>query len=71
MMASLPAELLEKLTEATYSCAADMIDRLIDDIRIHSAELGGALARLSGKFAYNEIMDLIIKAKEQQNGNEA
>ncbi len=65
MMASLPAELMEKLTEATDSCGADRIDRLIDDIRIDSVELADELARLSGKFAYNEIMDLIIKANEQ------
>ncbi len=64
MMASLPAELLEKLTEATDSCGADRIDRLIDDIRIYSVDLGDELARLSGKFAYNEIMELIINANE-------
>ena len=59
------AELLEKLTEATDSCDADRIDRIIDDIRIYNNHLGDALARLSGKFAYNEIINLIDKAKEQ------
>lgn len=63
LMAGLSAELLERLTEATNSCDADKIDHIIGDIRIHNSLLGDELALLSGKFAYNEIMNLISKAK--------
>ncbi|MCP4297153.1 MAG: transporter substrate-binding domain-containing protein [Proteobacteria bacterium] len=63
LMAGKSAELLERLTEATDSCDADKIDHIIGDIRIHNSLLGDALAQLSGKFAYNEIMNLISKAK--------
>ena len=62
ILAGLPAELLERLAKATDSCNADKIDRIIGDIRTHNNQLGDALARLSGKFFYNEIKRLIDKA---------
>lgn len=64
-MAGLPVELLDRLAEATDSCSADKIDRIICDIRSNNNQLGDALARLSGKFSYDEIMVLIAKAKKQ------
>jgi CheY-like chemotaxis protein len=61
LMAGLPSELLQKLAEATDSCEADKIDSIIGDISNYNDKLGDALTRLSRKFAYNEIIDLIDK----------
>ena len=61
IMAGLPPELLERLAEATDSCDADKIDSIIGDIHNYNDQLGDTLTRLSGKFAYNEIMALIDK----------
>jgi PAS domain S-box-containing protein len=64
LAASLPAGLLVKLAEATDICDADRIDHIIADIRTKSVHLGDALARLSAKFAYDEILTLVAKAEE-------
>ncbi len=64
-MVSLPSELLEKLTDASDSCDADRVDWIIEEIHSYDNYLGEALAQLSRKFAYNEIMSLIVKAKEE------
>jgi len=64
IMATLPAGLVAKLAEAADSCDADRIDQIIDDIRIKSTPLGDALANLSVKFAYDDILTLVSKSKE-------
>lgn len=64
-MAGLSPKLLEDLAVATSSCDADGIDKIIDTIHDLNNQLGAALAKLSGKFAYKEIMGLIDKAKGQ------
>ena len=65
LLASLPVGLLERLTEATASCNADEIDKIIENITHHNNQLGGTLAQLSQKFDYKQIMILIDKAKDQ------
>jgi CheY-like chemotaxis protein/anti-sigma regulatory factor (Ser/Thr protein kinase) len=55
----LPNDLLEKLRVATDSCDADEIDCIIVEIRNHDEQLGDALALLSQRFAYQEIIGLI------------
>jgi CheY-like chemotaxis protein len=62
ILAGLPSELLERLKEATDSCDADRIDRIIGDIRNHNDQLADALTRLAGQFAYNEIISMINHA---------
>lgn len=62
VLAGLPSELLERLKEATDSCDADRIDRIIGDIRNHNDQLADALTRLAGQFAYNEIISMINNA---------
>ena len=62
ILAGLPSDLLERLKEATDSCDADRIDRIIGDVRNHNNQLGDALTRLAGKFAYNEIISMINNA---------
>jgi PAS domain S-box-containing protein len=64
LMATLPVGLVTKLAEAADSCDADRIDLIIDDIRIKSVPLSDALESLSAKFAYDEILTLVNKAKE-------
>jgi CheY-like chemotaxis protein len=61
-MATLPVGLLAKLAEAADSCDADRVDQIIGDIRIQSVHLADALASLSAKFAYDEILTLVNKA---------
>lgn len=65
LLAGLPVGLLERLAEATSSCNADEIDKIIENITHHNNQLGGALAQLSQKFDYKQIMILIDKAKDQ------
>lgn len=62
LVAELPAELVTKLKEAADSCDADRIDHIILEIRAHSIELANGLTRMSGRFAYNEILNLVEKA---------
>ncbi len=64
IMATLPVGLTAKLAEAADVCDADGIDRIIDDIRLQSTHLGDALASLSAKFAYDEILTLVNKTNE-------
>gem|GEM_PF-3388494 len=46
-------------------CDADRIDRIIGEIRAHQIELADELARLSTKFAYNEIIKLVAEVREK------
>lgn len=59
LVANLPADLIERLAEATNSCDADRIDWIIDEIRSHSIELADSLSRFSKQFDYKKIMNLV------------
>jgi PAS domain S-box-containing protein len=65
IMATLPVGLQAKLAEAADSCDADRIDKIIDEVRLQDVHLGDALASLSAKFAYDEILTLVNKVKGQ------
>ncbi len=58
--ATLPAEMLERLVEATELSDAAMIDRVIEDIRIENVALADALSTLAENFSYDEILALAL-----------
>ncbi len=63
-MASLVPELLVELAEAADLCDANRVDKIIADISLEDVDLGNSLKRLSEKFAYDEIFELVSRAKE-------
>ena len=64
VIATLPAELLAELATASGLCDADRVDQIVGDIYNINTHLGGTLKSLSAKFAYDEILALVKKAKE-------
>ena len=58
-VSDLPEELVTQLAAATELCDADRIDQIIAEIKKSNRALAEALSRLSGKFDYDRIMQLI------------
>ncbi|MBW2608058.1 MAG: PhnD/SsuA/transferrin family substrate-binding protein [Deltaproteobacteria bacterium] len=58
-LADLPDDLLAELKQATIDLDVDRIGAVIDQVRGLSAPVADALAKLAGKYKFEEIMELI------------
>jgi len=66
-LATLPAELLARFEEATELSEPDLIESIINEIRVQSPNLANGLAELAEMFDYDAILDLIQQAQGLQS----
>jgi CheY-like chemotaxis protein len=64
---AVPDDLLTRLKEAAIRLDSELVDRLIDEIRLHEAAVADLLAALTTDFQYDQIAAAIQKAQENQN----
>jgi CheY-like chemotaxis protein len=59
LMASMPADILRRLREATELSDIAMIDQVITEIRTDNETLADSLTELAENFAYDKILNLV------------
>jgi CheY-like chemotaxis protein len=64
VLATLPADLVGSLEQAVIHLKVKEIDRTINVIRSHNAEIAGALAGLAKNFKYKEIWNMIQQSRK-------
>ena len=65
-IATLPTELLARFEEATDRNDLEMVESIINEIRLHNVALANGLAELADMFDYDAILDLIREAQGLQ-----
>jgi len=65
-LATLPTELLARFEDATDRNDLEMVESIINEIRLHNVALANGLAELADMFDYEAILDLIREAQGLQ-----
>ncbi|MCB9102032.1 MAG: response regulator, partial [Anaerolineales bacterium] len=64
---AVPDELLTKLNDAAIRLDSELVNLVIDEIRIHEEAVANALAALVTDFKFDEIIAAVQKAQENKN----